>query len=53
VRTLFDGKRAVYFKRYYPDGRMRPMRLAGNDFVAGHAARAAASHGNSTDTEIK
>jgi Flp pilus assembly protein TadD/hemolysin-activating ACP:hemolysin acyltransferase len=50
VRTLFAGKRAVYFKRYYPDGRMRPMRLAGNDFVAGHLERAAARHGNSTAT---
>jgi Flp pilus assembly protein TadD/hemolysin-activating ACP:hemolysin acyltransferase len=53
VRKLLAGKRTIYFKRYYPDGRTRPMRLAVNDFVAGHVARAAARHVNSTsDTGI-
>jgi tetratricopeptide (TPR) repeat protein len=40
MRKLFAGKRTLYFKRHYPDGRTRPTRLSVNDFVAGHAARA-------------
>ena len=50
VRTLFGSKRTIYFKRYYPDGRTRPMRLAVNDFVAGHLARIAARQANSKAT---
>ncbi|MGO1079968.1 hypothetical protein [Inquilinus sp. CA228] len=36
ARLAIHGKRLVYFKRHYRDGRTRPMRLAVNDFVAGH-----------------
>jgi tetratricopeptide (TPR) repeat protein len=39
ARKLFAAKRTLYFKRHYPDGRTRPMRLSVNDFVAGHVAR--------------
>ncbi len=39
ARKLFAGKRTLYFKRHYPNGRTRPMRLSVNDFVAGHLAR--------------
>jgi Flp pilus assembly protein TadD len=39
MRGLFTNKDALYFKRYYPDGRKRPMRLSANDFVASHLSR--------------
>ena len=39
MRKLFASKRTLYFKRHYPDGRTRPMRLSVNEFVAGHLAR--------------
>jgi hemolysin-activating ACP:hemolysin acyltransferase len=39
ARRIFAGKRALYFKRHYPDRRSRPMRLNVNDFVAGHLSR--------------
>lgn len=39
-RDLFKDKAALYFKRFYRDGRVRAMRLAVNDFVAAHLARA-------------
>jgi Flp pilus assembly protein TadD len=43
MRRLFFDRRSLYFKRHYPDGRTRPMRLRVNKFVAGHLARASAS----------
>lgn len=53
MRKLFAGKRAIYFKRHYPDGRTRAMRLAVNDFVGRQLARAAARQGNSTsETQV-
>jgi tetratricopeptide (TPR) repeat protein len=39
MRKLFAGKRTLYFKRHYPDGRTRRTRINVNDFVAGHAFR--------------
>jgi hemolysin-activating ACP:hemolysin acyltransferase len=39
MRELFANKGALYFKRYYRDGRTRPMRLNVNDFVASHLSR--------------
>lgn len=33
-RKIIEGKRTLYFKRHYPDGRTRPVRLAATDFVA-------------------
>jgi len=39
ARKLFGREHTLYFKRHYPDGRTRPMRLSVNDFVAGHLAR--------------
>jgi len=41
MRELFGSRRMLYFKRHYPDGRMRPMRLGVNKFVASHLARSA------------
>ena len=41
-RKIIEGKRTLYFKRHYPDGRTRPVRLAATDFVASHIARALA-----------
>jgi hemolysin-activating ACP:hemolysin acyltransferase len=41
ARRAIRDKRLVYFKRHYGDGRTRPMRLAVNDFVAGHIGRGA------------
>jgi tetratricopeptide (TPR) repeat protein len=40
MRELFGGKRMLYFKRHYPDGRTRAACLSVNKFVAGHLARA-------------
>ncbi|MBW8726656.1 MAG: hypothetical protein JF625_16085 [Inquilinus limosus] len=39
ARRAGQGKRLVYFKRHYKDGRTRPMRLSVNGFVAGHLGR--------------
>lgn len=53
MRKLFPSKRALYFKRHYPDGRTRPMRLVNNGSVGRHLARALADQGNSTsETQI-
>lgn len=41
VRRLSLGLDTVYFKRRYKDGRMRPVRLAVNCFVASHVSRKA------------
>lgn len=41
ARALFGDKGTLYFKRFYPDGRARAMRLATTDFVDSHLARAA------------
>lgn len=38
MRGLFGGKTAIFFKRRYPDGRMRTRWLAPNAFVASHLA---------------
>ena len=39
MRKLFASQRTLYFKRHYPDGRTRPVRLTVNEFVAAHLAR--------------
>jgi hypothetical protein len=39
MRKIFANKRVLYFKRHYPDGRTRPVRLTVNEFVAAHLAR--------------
>lgn len=36
-REFLIGKRALYFKRHYADGRVRPMRLNVKDFIGGQA----------------
>ena len=41
ARKVMLGKDTVYFKRHYKDGTTRPVRLAVNDFVAGHVGNAA------------
>ena len=43
AREIFKDKSALYFKRFYRDGRARPMRLSINAFVAGHVARLGAN----------
>jgi hemolysin-activating ACP:hemolysin acyltransferase len=35
-RRLFRSKQALYYKRFYADGRMRPARLRVNEFVRLH-----------------
>ena len=39
MRRQFADKTAIYFKRFYRDGRSRPMRLPVNAFVVRHLAR--------------
>jgi hemolysin-activating ACP:hemolysin acyltransferase len=39
ARKIIAGKAAVYFKRYYKDGRIRRARLRVNDFVTHHVGR--------------
>jgi hemolysin-activating ACP:hemolysin acyltransferase len=41
ARVAMQGLRMIYSKRYYRDGRIRPLRLAVNDFVERHIDRAA------------
>lgn len=36
MRQVAKDKDTAYFKRYYPDGKVRPVRLPVNEFVAGH-----------------
>ena len=36
ARTMLGAYKTLYFKRHYPDGSTRPMRLNVNDFVEGH-----------------
>lgn len=39
ARKIIRDKETLYFKRYYPDGTTRPVRLNVNDFVARHIAK--------------
>ena len=39
VRKLIKDKKTLYFKRYYRDGRVRPVRLNVNEFVASHVSK--------------
>lgn len=39
LRVIGQDARLLYGKRYYKDGRVRPIRLAVNDAVEGHIAR--------------
>lgn len=39
ARKLISGKQTMYFKRYYPDGSTRPVRLNVNQFVDSHVRR--------------
>ena len=41
-RKVMQGKELVYFKRYYKDGRVRPMRMRVNEFVAQHVEKKSA-----------
>ena len=51
-RKVIEGKRTLYFKRHYPDGHTRPVRLPATDFVASHLARALARDSNSASDTI-
>lgn len=51
LRRLFRSQQALYFKRFYADGRMRPARLRVNDFVDRHiGAEASGPDDPSTDS---
>jgi hemolysin-activating ACP:hemolysin acyltransferase len=39
ARRLAQGKRFIYFKRHYPGGQSRPVKLSANKFISGHLAR--------------
>jgi hemolysin-activating ACP:hemolysin acyltransferase len=39
ARKIIVGRDMVYFKRFYKDGRTKPMRLTVNEFVDRHIAR--------------
>jgi hemolysin-activating ACP:hemolysin acyltransferase len=39
AREIMLGKEMVYFKRYYANGKTRPVRVRVNDFVGTHVAR--------------
>ena len=39
ARKILVTKETMYFKRHYPDGHTRPVRLNVNDFLAGHVNR--------------
>jgi hypothetical protein len=39
MRKVGGAKEAVYYKRFYNDGRLRPVRLPVNEFVATHVAQ--------------
>ena len=39
IRVRFFDKEAVYYKRFYNNGKIRPMRLVINDIVSQHAER--------------
>ena len=41
AREVVREHRLIYFKRHYPDGSARPMRLAVNAFVGTHLLRGA------------
>lgn len=39
ARRAIMGRREIVYRRLYPDGRLRPVRLSVNGFVANHLAR--------------
>ncbi len=39
MRRHFQGAEMIYYKRFYDDGRVRPVRLSVNEFVTAHIAR--------------
>jgi tetratricopeptide (TPR) repeat protein len=41
AREIIQDKKMIYFKRFYSDGRARPVRLSANKFMAGHVANSA------------
>ena len=43
TRLHMHDKKTLYFKRHYPDGSVRPVRLPVNRFVAGHLTSKAAA----------
>ena len=43
MRRVAENSTALYFKRFYPDGRVRPVRLPSTKFMRDHIDRAAAS----------
>ena len=47
MREIGATRPTLYFKRHYPDGRTRVIRLATTDFVASHLARARSSAASS------
>lgn len=39
ARKLIQNRETMYFKRFYPNGTIRPVRLNVNDFVSSHIER--------------
>ena len=50
ARKIVKDMQFVYFKRHYPDGSTRPVRLSVNDFVSGHIDRTASAPKTSSAT---
>ena len=42
ARRALQGKRMIYYKRHYSDGRSRLVRLSATNFISNHIARTAA-----------
>jgi hemolysin-activating ACP:hemolysin acyltransferase/Flp pilus assembly protein TadD len=49
-RKYYADKRVMYFRKHYPDGRVRPVRLPVTRFVSSHMARAAARRNSQANT---
>lgn len=43
ARELIKDRQTVYFRRFYSDGRVRPVRLNVTEFISAHIARAMAA----------
>lgn len=51
ARKLIRDKETLYFRRHYPDGSVRIVRLSVNDFVDGHIGRRAERSAHAQSSE--
>ena len=49
ARRIVSGRRTIYFKRYYDDGRIRPVRFSVNAFLDRHITRMDGVHASRND----